>query len=139
MPTRYWHTAHLELPEELAPIVRALMADGLRRARRDGLVSNARLLEWLGELDRMAVRRIEAVRRPDLSPSPPQVWIGTTEAAAVIGIGERSMRNYVGRGVTSRKVGNKRLWLEADVHAEADARADCGSVRNAPATGNRAD
>lgn len=137
MARRYWHGAHLELPEELAPIVRALMAEGVRRARRDGLVTDGRLVEWLAELDRLAARRSEAVRRPDLPAAPPPVWIGTKDAAAVLRLSDRATRNLAGR-VTSRKVGNRLLFLEADVVAEADARADCGSPGNGPASPNRA-
>ncbi len=131
----FWHEAHLELPANLAPVIRVMLDPGRRSARRDGwLAGHGPLLDWLDQLDRLS-----AVQRPhepsgvppgtpdtELPPATPTSdrWLTTAEAAAVLGVSERRVRQLSTR-LVCRQVNGRRMWLEADVIDEADAREGC--------------
>jgi hypothetical protein len=131
MPGRsFWHEAHLELPANLAPIIKVLIEPGRRRARTDGMLAgNVPVVDWLDQLDRLAavstpnVRAGEAQVLPAATPVAAR-WLTTAEAATVLGVSERRVRQ-IGDRLVGRTINGRRMWLETDVLEEAAARAEC--------------
>ena len=129
MSRSYWHEAHLEVPAELAPVLRLMIEDGRRRARTDGwLIGNPRLVDWLNQLDRVAAVQAPTARAGDADVLPAATpaaakWLTTAEAANVLGVSERRVRQ-MGDRLVGRMITGRRMWLEADVLEEADARGD---------------
>ena len=126
---RFTVPEHLAVPADVARQLQALLAPGRAQARANGwLATNERLTTFLVELDRLAERGRPGGAQPAVPVAEHRPrWISTADAAALLGVSERRVRDM---SLTGRKVGGAWRWLEADVLAAADARAEvCGSVR----------
>jgi hypothetical protein len=141
---QFWHESHLELPADLAPVIRVMLEPGRRSARRDGwLAGNGRLVAWLDQFDRLAA--VQTPSAPAFKTAERLVepciqrWLTTKEAAELLGVSERRVRQMSTR-LVGRHVNGRRVWLEADVLEEADARSEISdSTGRLPSTDNTAD
>lgn len=114
----YLVPAHLVVTPDVAPMLAALLRPGRRDARVNHLLSPSDPVHtWLRDLDTWNL----SMGQVTIADEPVPHWLTTAEAAALLGIGDRAMR-FLERGIRNCKVGNRRVWLEADVMAEMDAR-----------------
>jgi excisionase family DNA binding protein len=97
-----------------------LLAPGRRQFARDGLRLPPSVLELLRELEATA-----GPLAPPAQRAVPEVrWIGTAEAAALLGLRERQARSLAESGrLRACRDGRRWLFDHADVLLEADARA----------------
>ena len=127
-PSSYLVREHLAVTADVAPMIRALLADSRRRmARGDFGAPDERLSVWLADLDRIVADRSASDTSPAATMNEMDRYLSTAEAAARLGISDRAVRDL--RLERRKVVGNWR-WLESDVDAEVEARRQV--LRNPP-------
>ena len=111
---------------EVGSVVLHLLTPGLDHAERQGVTLPRGLVDVVAGL-----RYLESS-----SPSVPERWISNADAALLLGLTERQVRNKRGKLKHREAVrGPGFEFLEADVLDEVEARAEFGSARKSSEVG----